>query len=176
MRKSSEQHFSNWLFQESMVIANVCLSNHLTTFCNNKFIKRYTHTVATYIASCIASPQKERECTPGSLCWISHCLKSVTWAFLLFSWLLSDKCITIIIGDQICKEGLPHTSNSMDLEDHNLVMKDIWSWQLSIYVDTSWWSNVTSVAITNLKLWIIKVGKFDVCGKPSFANPVTFVL
>ena len=30
------------------------------------------------------------------------------------------------------------------------------------------------MAVFNLKLLIVKVGKLDVCGRPLFANPVTY--
>ena len=54
-------------------------------------------------------------------------------------------------------------------------MNDKWSWnylQSLSYVDTFSWPNFKSVyvACTNLKLWIIKVGKVDVWGRPLFAN------
>jgi len=51
-----------------------------------------------------------------------------------------------------------------------------WSWnffQPLSYVGTFCWPNFKSVACANLKLWIVKVGKLDVCGRPLFANPVT---
>ena len=76
------------------------------------------------------------------------------------------------------KRGLPHTSNSLNLEDHNLAIADKWSWnflQSLSYVGTFCWPNFKSVACTNLKLWIVKVGKLDVCGRPLFANPVTYI-
>ena len=54
-----------------------------------------------------------------------------------------------------------------------------WSWnffQPFSYVGTFCWPNFKSVACANLKLWIVKVGKLDVCGRPLFANPVTYWL
>ena len=33
-----------------------------------------------------------------------------------------------------------------------------------------------SIAFTNLKLQIVKVGKLDVCGRPLFASPITDVV
>ena len=31
-----------------------------------------------------------------------------------------------------------------------------------------------SIPLSNLKLWIVKIHKFDVCGRPLVANPVTY--
>ena len=36
---------------------------------------------------------------------------------------LNGYLIAINICDRICEKGLPHTSNSINLEDHNLVIK-----------------------------------------------------
>jgi len=57
--------------------------------------------------------------------------------------------------------------------------KMIWSWnflQPLSYVSASCWSNFKLIAFTNWRLWIIKVSNLDVCGRPLFANPVTYTL
>ena len=45
-----------------------------------------------------------------------------------------------------------------------------------ILVSTPCTENCKFIAFTHLKLLIVEVGKFDVCGRPFFANPVTFFL
>jgi len=42
------------------------------------------------------------------------------------------------------------------------------------YVSTHCCPNFNALAVSNLKLWISKISKLDVCGRPLFANPVTF--
>jgi len=44
------------------------------------------------------------------------------------------------------------------------------------YVGDSCWPYFKSIAFTNLKLQIVKVGKLDVCGRPLFANLVANVI
>ena len=60
----------------------------------------------------------------------------------------------------------------------NLLSNDIWSWnflQPLTYVGTFCLPNFKSIALSNLTLRIVKVGKLDVCGRPLFANPVTYI-
>ena len=73
------------------------------------------------------------------------------------------------------KRGLPHTSNSMNLEDCNLGFKAHKSCNflyLLTYDGTLCCSNFKGMAVFNLKLLI---GKLDVCGRPLFANPVSYI-
>ena len=75
------------------------------------------------------------------------------------------------------KRGLPHTSNSMNLEDHNLVFKAHTNLKFSPsinYVGSHYSPNFKPITYCNLKLLIIKVSILDVCGRPLFANPVTY--
>ena len=62
------------------------------------------------------------------------------------------------------KRGFPQTSNSMNLEDHNLVFKK--DTNLKMF-HLRWCSLLTAITFSNLKLWNVKVGKF-------IANPVTY--
>jgi len=43
------------------------------------------------------------------------------------------------------------------------------------YVGTHCCANFKGMAVFNLKLLIAKVSKLDVCGRPLFANPVTYI-
>ena len=79
------------------------------------------------------------------------------------------------------KRGLPHTSNSMNLEDYNLDFKAHTNLKFSTsinlqYVGTHCCPNFKAMAVFNLKLLITKVDKLDVCGRPLFANPVTNIV
>jgi len=38
------------------------------------------------------------------------------------------------------------------------------------------WPNLKAIPLPNLMFWFSKVGKLDVCGRPLFANPVTYDL
>jgi len=61
------------------------------------------------------------------------------------------------------KGVLLHPSNSMNLEDRNLLIKRHTKLKVSLsYVGATCQSSFKSIAFTNLKLRIIKVGKLDV--------------
>ena len=52
----------------------------------------------------------------------------------------------------------------------------VWNFYHALYsVSTLHWENFESKAFACIKLWIGKVGSFDACGRPLFANPVTYV-
>jgi len=70
------------------------------------------------------------------------------------------------------KRGLPHTSNSMNLEDCNLGFKAHTNLHQLTYFGAHCCPNFKGMAVFNLTLLIVKVIKLDVCGKPLFANPV----
>ena len=76
----------------------------------------------------------------------------------------------------ICdRGGLPHTSNSINC---NLGCKAYTTWSflhLFTYVSTHCCPNFKALALSNLKLWITKVSKLDVYGRPLFTNLVTYV-
>ena len=78
---------------------------------------------------------------------------------------------------EFVKRGLPYTSNSMNLENCNLGFKVYTNLKFSTltYVGTRCCLNFKGLAVFNLKLLIVKVGKMDVCGRPLFANPVTIM-
>ena len=75
------------------------------------------------------------------------------------------------------KRGLPHTSNSLNLMTITLLERkvDICNFfhPLSSVI-THFGLNFKPIALHNLWLRIIEVGKLDVCGRPLFTNPVTF--
>ena len=67
-----------------------------------------------------------------------------------------------VICDRIYEKGsYTHTSNLINLEDHNIVqMTYVWSWnflQLLSYVGVSCWPNFKSIAFTYLKLKIVDI-------------------
>ena len=71
------------------------------------------------------------------------------------------------------KRVLPHTSNSLNLEDHNLAIEQQMELKLFPTITLCWhfcWPNFNSVAFTNLKFWIIKVGKLDVWKTPFYKS------
>ena len=76
------------------------------------------------------------------------------------------------------KGGLPHTSNSTNLEGCNLGFEAHKNLKFSIsttYVCTHCCPNFKGIAASNVKLLIVNVGKLVVCGRPLFANPVYYV-
>jgi len=67
---------------------------------------------------------------------------------------------------EFVKKGLPHI---MNLEDHNFIIKrqiKLKTFKL-LYVGASCKPHFKSIAFTNLKLWIVKACKMDVCRRPS---------
>ena len=65
------------------------------------------------------------------------------------------------------------------LQAWRTVSKDIQTWNflhLLTYVGTHCCPNFKAMAVFNVKLWVVKVSKVDVCGRPLFANPVIFCL
>ena len=79
------------------------------------------------------------------------------------------------------KRGLPHASKYMSLKTCILVLKQNTSLKLSpliflTHVSTLCSANFKFIAFihVHLKLWIVEFGKFDVCWRPLFANPVTY--
>ena len=84
---------------------------------------------------------------------------------------------TVVTG--FAKRGLPHTSNSMNFEDCNLGFKAHTNLKFSTFVNLQYvgshcYPNFTGMAVFNLKLLTVKVGKLDECGRPLFTNPVTY--
>jgi len=76
------------------------------------------------------------------------------------------------------KRGLPYASNSMNSMDCSLGFKvhtNLKFLYLLTYVGTHWCPTFNAMAVFNLKLWIVNVGKLDVCGRSLFTNPVTFM-
>ena len=87
---------------------------------------------------------------------------------------VKDLSTKIVTG--FTKRGLPHTSNSMNLEAHNFVFKKRTNLKFSLAIKLCWHSQLTYFQVNNLlyfNLWIDEVGKLDVCRRPLFANPVT---
>ena len=78
---------------------------------------------------------------------------TLTVANNYFLWRCTNTFVTGFV-----ERGLLHTSNSYPF------IHLCWCFLLTKYQVSS-----------NLKLWIIKVGKLDVCGRPLYVNPVTFV-
>ena len=74
------------------------------------------------------------------------------------------------------KRGLPHTFMQFyELRGlHNLGCKaytQTWNFlHLLTYVSTHCCLNFKALAISHLKLWIARVSKLDVCGRPLFTN------
>jgi len=51
----------------------------------------------------------------------------------------------------------------------------IWNFQTMFYCVLAYFKpNFNPISYIDEKLWIIKVGKLDVSGRPLFANPVTY--
>ena len=85
-----------------------------------------------------------------------------------------------IILTRFAKRGLPHTSNSLNLEDHNYNLAIKHSMELKLFpaIKPCWHLLHTKFQVNNLyqfKLWIIKVAKLDECGRPLLANLVTII-
>ena len=75
------------------------------------------------------------------------------------------------------RKGILHTcmSNSMNIEDHNFVIKR--QLKLSPAIKLCWWFLLTKFQVssfTKLKLQFFKVGKSDMCRRSLFANLVTY--
>ena len=74
------------------------------------------------------------------------------------------------------KGVFPNTSNCINLENRKFVIKKHMKLKLSPAIKLCWCLLLTkSIDYTNLKLRIIKIGKMDVCGRPLFANLVTYI-
>jgi len=75
------------------------------------------------------------------------------------------------------KKGHQHTSDSMQMEDHNLVFKRYTMLELSSVIKLCWCFQLTKFQANNCyQLHIVKVGELDVHGRPLFANLVMEVL
>ena len=72
--------------------------------------------------------------------------------------------LTFVTG--FAKRGLPHTSNLMNLEDHSFAIKRHMKLKLSPVIKLCLSPNFKPIALTNVKLWIVKIGKIDVYGRP----------
>ena len=70
------------------------------------------------------------------------------------------------------KRSLPHTSNIPTLIIHNFRLVDL---KFGQYVISTAGTSFSFVCLLIMKLWSSKFIQLDVCGRPLFANPVTYI-
>ena len=111
------------------------------------------------------------------------------YLFMLFSFLFTNQWYVPVVFHIYSthtmwpdlRKRVLHTwmSNSMNFEDNFVIKRHhIWNWnflQPLNCVGASCWTNFKSTAFTKFKLLqIVEVGNLDVCGRPIFANLVTY--
>ena len=88
-------------------------------------------------------------------------------SFFFLPILLCSLLKIIYTCDWICKRGHHHASNCINMKDHNFAIKHHTKLRLTPSITHCWCLLLRSIAFSDLKLWIIKVGELDVCGKSS---------